>query len=215
MLGYGGSHAEIKVGKGTGIPLWWAAMYACNYRCDVGVKKHTYDKTTSDQREGALRLVKLLLEKGAKVDAVGSDYDKEGTSLWWAARAVREGRVGALELATLLVEHGADVNKLGTNAKAGEEASSSPLRWAASAVHDGRADGPELARLLLSADARLAHDEGVGGIRREAPQAGLYDDVYRFNSELQQVPKKQAPEKKKEVPKKQAPGKQARKKQKQ
>jgi hypothetical protein len=169
MLGYGGSHAEIKVGKGTGIPLWWAAMYACNYRCDVGVKKHTYDKTTSDQREGALRLVKLLLEKGAKVDAVGSDYDKEGTS----------------------------------------------LRWAASAVHDGRADGPELARLLLSADARLAHDEGVGGIRREAPQAGLYDDVYRFNSELQQVPKKQAPEKKKEVPKKQAPGKQARKKQKQ
>ena len=60
-------------------------------------------------------------------------------------------------------------------------------------MHDGRAGGPELARLLLSADARLADEDGA---------AGRFEDVYRFNSELQEAPKKQAPEKKKEAPEK-------------
>ena len=75
MLGESGYNMVIRLGKGKegGTPLWWAAMYASKYRDAT---------TTSDQREGALRLVKLLAEKGADVDAVGKDYGKEGTSLW-------------------------------------------------------------------------------------------------------------------------------------
>lgn len=62
---------------------------------------------------GGLALAKVLVEKGADVDAVGSDEggdhnapNESCTPLWLAARATFEGEEDGPELATLLVVGG-------------------------------------------------------------------------------------------------------------
>jgi hypothetical protein len=66
----------------------------------------------------------LLVEKGAAVNAVGTDGEgNASTPLSWAAYRGPAGGV-SLELAKLLVEKGADVNAVGTTDRAGEECTS-------------------------------------------------------------------------------------------
>jgi hypothetical protein len=125
-------------------PLWLAA----------------YEYMIDDACEGGFDMAKLLVEKGAGVNTVGEDTGFYGNykcaPLWFAAKAVYNGRARAVEMATLLVHKGADANEVEVEC---DEHESTPLRLAAEAVRDGKAGGPELARLLISAGARLADDE--------------------------------------------------------
>jgi hypothetical protein len=51
---------------------------------------------------------------GADVNAVGKDGDgNPSTPLWWAAKALGDGREGGLALAQLFVEKSADVHAVG------------------------------------------------------------------------------------------------------
>jgi hypothetical protein len=65
--------------EGSGSPLWWAASAVCNGNA------------------GGLDMARLLIEKGADVNAVGKVDGGDVvtphvvTPLWWAARAVRRG----------------------------------------------------------------------------------------------------------------------------
>jgi len=66
----------------------------------VNERKPLYNGST-----GAAELAKLLVDKGADVNAVGTEADGDVCSpLWWAAMAVHCGEAGGLELATLLVD---------------------------------------------------------------------------------------------------------------
>ena len=109
---------------------------------------------------GGLEVATLLVLMGANVNVVLSTFmiisDNNGnpstfdfylsTPLWWASRAVCDGRAGGLELATLLVQKGADVNAVGKD-EGGKEAT--PLLWAAQAVCGGKKDGLALLTLLI------------------------------------------------------------------
>jgi len=93
---------------------------------------------------GAADLVRLLVDNGADVNAIGTEAGGDVCSpLWWAAMAVHCGEVGGLELATLLVNKGAAVNAVGTD---GEGNASTPLSW-------GKSGGLELAKLLVEKGA--------------------------------------------------------------
>ena len=111
-----------------------------------------------DGKAGGVDLARLLIEKGADVNAVGKEGGKEGTPLWYAARAVRAGEAGGVDLAKLLIENGADVNAVG---KDSDGHVSTPLWWAARAVLAGKAGGAELARLLIEKGAEGG--QAVGG----------------------------------------------------
>jgi len=144
LLGAGGVEVDMKLGGGTGTPLWWAARGA----------------TQAWDGEGAVKLATLLVEKGADVNAVGADNEgHESTPLWWAAQGAKQTRSGAVELAKLLVEMGADVNAIGAE----RDMKCTPLWWAAMAAWgatkldsrnwDSRPSAVELATLLVEKGA--------------------------------------------------------------
>jgi hypothetical protein len=163
MLGAGGLDAEIDVGGHTGTPLWWAA-------------RRVLDCTsTSAQTAGAVELATLLVQKGADVNAVGTEANgTDSTPLCWLALAVSDGRAGAAALARLLVEQGANVNAVGTCRDGEDECAA--LWWAARAVCDLRAGGLELATLLVEkgADVKVVGTYGDGKESTPLWWAGAY-----------------------------------------
>ena len=77
--------------KRSGTPLWWAA------------------RAVRDGEAGGVDLARLLMEKGADVNAVGKELGNEYkyTPLRFLAEAVKDSRDGAPELLRLFVSRGA------------------------------------------------------------------------------------------------------------
>lgn len=106
-------------------------------------------------------MVKMLLEAGANVNAVGygqasTTSTVESTPLCWAGKVVRDGKYGGLELAKTLLEAGADVNQRNGN-------EGTPLCWAAMAMRDGKPRGKDFALLLVSHGASSGTMRGPRG----------------------------------------------------
>ena len=123
----------------SGSPLWMAAHAV-------------YD----EDKAGGVELTKLLIEKGADVNAVGKYRGMECTPLWWGLRAVWDGHAKGVELAKLLVDKGADVNAIG---KTYGDPECTPLCLLADAVKSSCDGAPDLARLLVSRGAHLLPSE--------------------------------------------------------
>ena len=143
-------------------PVWWAARAVCEGR---GCGK-----------EDGQQLLTLLVQKGANTNNFAKyedhgvytgfdrwdvqnsqlDISSWSTLLWFAARAVYDGKAGGLELAKLLVENGADLNAVGRTEC--EDYEGSPLWLAARAVCHGTAEAAsalELAKFLVEKGADL------------------------------------------------------------
>ena len=133
-------------------PLWLAA-----HDDYYGMMDSDSDTPDTIQKAGAAKLAKLLVAKllvakGANVNAVGSEGTQlhESSPLWWAARAGADYSDRGFELAVLLVTKGADVNAVGKDARGNECA---PLHWAAMAACDEKGGAVELATLLVEKGA--------------------------------------------------------------
>ena len=167
MLGAGGATRQaITVGGRTGTPLWWAtraAVVGDEGRCGGGGDYNIFPQ--QEQVAGAVKLAKLLVEKGARVNAVGADEDgHESTPLWWAVLGALNQR-GALQLPTLLVEHGANVNAVGSAAN-GQFPTATPL-WIAvfkyTMVEENWEAGFDMVKLLVEKDARVNYVAAAEG----------------------------------------------------
>ncbi|HCE59387.1 MAG TPA: hypothetical protein DEQ74_00925 [Wolbachia sp.] len=104
-------------------------------------------------KNGYIKVVKTLLDKGAKVDIV--DHNKH-TPLHWAAES------GNSDVARILLEHGASVN-------AKNQDGETPLHWAADSNHT------EVVKVLLAKGANV----NATDIDRETPlhHAAFYDNT--------------------------------------
>lgn len=102
------------------------------------------------------------------LNAVGRDEEGsvEGTPLWLACLAARNGVPGAAGLAREMLAAGADPNVSGTQGIAGD--ASSPLWWAAAAVEAGATGALDLARELIAAGADV-NAEGTYDVVRGPP----------------------------------------------
>jgi ankyrin repeat protein len=100
---------------------------------------------------GHLDIARLLIERGAEVDALDGTED---TPLSWAAAC------GQLEVAKLLITNGADVQRTRTALGSADEPWR-PLFWAVMCEH------PAMVRLLLEAGAKTNHRDLIEAIRRQ------------------------------------------------
>lgn len=105
---------------------------------------------------------------GSSLNAVGRDEEDsvEGTPLWLACIAARNGVPGAVGLARDMLAAGADPNVSGKQGIAGD--ATSPLWWAAAAVEAGATGALDLARELIAAGADV-NAEGTYDIVRGPP----------------------------------------------
>jgi len=116
MLGRGGVDYTITLenGRTTGTPLWWAVRGMPSEYDDEGKLMEKEEDEEMEMVQSRLALAKLLVEKGADVNAVGKDRrGYPSTPLLLAAMSLCDGKEGGLALAQLLVEKGADVNAVG------------------------------------------------------------------------------------------------------
>jgi ankyrin repeat protein len=140
-----------------GYPMWHGNKQRSGRAAREGELVEGDEEEEMEMVQSRLALAKLLVEKGADVNAVGKDErGYPSTPLWWAAMAVDGGKEGGLALTQLLVEKGADVNAVGRDDD-GDQIT--PLCWAAGAVYNCREGGLALAQLLVE---KGAHVNAVG-----------------------------------------------------
>jgi len=147
MLGEGGVTGQIRHGGRTGTALWWAARDAC-----------------LSKRRRAVDMARLLVNKGADVNAAGSEPGgNESTPLWLAAKAAFLGVEDVVHLAKLLVARDADVKAVGSD---GDGSTSTALWWVAMAVWSHGAPAVELVELAKLLMAKGAEINAAGKLQR-------------------------------------------------
>jgi len=150
-------------------PLWLAARAVCEGGDVTRAMQLVDEAVAAGASTGGGGGV--AAEAMSALDAVGRDEDGsvEGTPLWLACLAARNGVPGAVELAQGMVAAGADPNVGGAQGFAGDV--TTPLWWAAAAVEAGAAGALDLAAALIAvgADVNAEGTYDVAGRRAEAP----------------------------------------------